>query len=142
MSRRKKGRGAAEEANDIDLTPMLDVVFIMLIFFIVTASFVKEVGLDVNLPPPNPNPPADDAPQNILVRISADNQIWFRDESGERRVDERQVRSNIERLRAELPKASVIIQADRKANAGTYVAVQDAAHEAKAPSVVLVPLND
>jgi biopolymer transport protein ExbD len=142
VSRRKKGRGAAEEANDIDLTPMLDVVFIMLIFFIVTASFVKEVGLDVNLPPPNPNPPADDAPQNILVRISADNQIWFRDETGERRVDERQVRSNIERLRAELPQASVIIQADRKANAGTYVAVQDAAQEAKAPNVVLVPLND
>lgn len=142
MSRRKKGRGAAEEANDIDLTPMLDVVFIMLIFFIVTASFVKEVGLDVNLPPPNPNPPADDAPQNILVRISADNQIWFRDETGERRVDERQVRSNIERLRAELPQASVIVQADRKANAGTYVAVQDAAQEAKAPNVVLVPLND
>jgi biopolymer transport protein ExbD len=142
VSRRKKGRGAAEEANDIDLTPMLDVVFIMLIFFIVTASFVKEVGLDVNLPPPNPNPPADDAPQNILVRISADNQIWFRDETGERRVDERQVRSNIERLRAELPQASVIIQVDRKANAGTYVAVQDAAQEAKAPNVVLVPLND
>jgi biopolymer transport protein ExbD len=142
VSRRKKGRGAAEEANDIDLTPMLDVVFIMLIFFIVTASFVKEVGLDVNLPPPNPNPPADDAPQNILVRISADNQIWFRDETGERRVDERQVRSNIERLRAELPQASVIIQADRKANAGTYIAVQDAAQEAKAPNVVLVPLND
>ena len=141
MSRRKKGR-SAEETNDIDLTPMLDVVFIMLIFFIVTASFVKEVGLDVSLPPPNPEPPSDDAPQNILVRISADNQIWFRDETGERRVDERQVRSNIERLRAELPKASVIIQADGKSNAGTYVAVQDAAQEANAPSVVLVPIKE
>lgn len=141
MSRRKKGRGA-DETNDIDLTPMLDVVFIMLIFFIVTASFVKEVGLDVNLPPPNPNPPESDAPQNILVRISADNQIWFRDEAGERRVDPRQVRSNIERLRAELPKASVIIQADGKSNAGTYIAVQDAAYEAKAPNVVLVPSRD
>lgn len=141
MSRRKKGR-SADETNDIDLTPMLDVVFIMLIFFIVTASFVKEVGLDVNLPPPNPEPPSDDAPQNILVRISADNQIWFRDETGERRVDERQVRSNIERLRAELPKASVIIQAHGKSNAGTYVAVQDAAQEANAPSVVLVPIKE
>jgi biopolymer transport protein ExbD len=141
VSRRKKGR-SAEETNDIDLTPMLDVVFIMLIFFIVTASFVKEVGLDVNLPPPNPKPPEADAPENILVRISADNQIWFRDETGERRVDERQVRSNIERLRAELPKASVIIQADGKSNAGTYISVQDAAQEANAPSVVLVPLKD
>src|SRR5690606_7260378 len=106
---------------------MLDVVFIMLIFFIVTASFVKEVGLDVNLPPKNDQPPPPDAPENILVRIAADNQIWFRDENGERRVDERQVRSNIQTLRAALPKAAVIIQADRKASAGTYVAVQDAA---------------
>lgn len=141
MSRRKKGR-SADESSEIDLTPMLDVVFIMLIFFIVTASFVKEVGLDVNVPEKNDNPPPDDAPQNILVRISADNQIWFRDETGERRVDERQVRSNIERLRAELPKASVIIQADNKANAATYVAVQDAAQEANAPAVVLVPVNN
>lgn len=140
MSRRKKGR-SADDSSEIDLTPMLDVVFIMLIFFIVTASFVKEVGLDVNVPEKNDSPPPDDAPQNILVRISADNQIWFRDETGERRVDERQVRSNIERLRAELPKASVIIQADNKANAATYVAVQDAAQEANAPAVVLVPIN-
>ncbi|MBE8718425.1 ExbD/TolR family protein [Cellvibrio polysaccharolyticus] len=141
MSRRKKGR-SADDSSEIDLTPMLDVVFIMLIFFIVTASFVKEVGLDVNVPEKNDSPPPDDAPQNILVRISADNQIWFRDETGERRVDERQVRSNIERLRAELPKASVIIQADNKANAATYVAVQDAAQEANAPAVVLVPINN
>jgi biopolymer transport protein ExbD len=141
VSRRKKGR-SADDSSEIDLTPMLDVVFIMLIFFIVTASFVKEVGLDVNVPEKNDSPPPDDAPQNILVRISADNQIWFRDETGERRVDERQVRSNIERLRAELPKASVIIQADNKANAATYVAVQDAAQEANAPAVVLVPINN
>lgn len=141
MSRRKKGV-SADDANDIDLTPMLDVVFIMLIFFIVTASFVKEVGLDVNLPPKNDSPPPDDAPQNILVRISADNQIWFRDENGERRVDVRQVRSNIQTLRAALPKASVIIQADKKASAGTYIAVQDAALEADAPNVVLVPVSN
>jgi len=141
VSRRKKGL-SADDANDIDLTPMLDVVFIMLIFFIVTASFVKEVGLDVNLPPKNDQPPPPDAPENILVRISADNQIWFRDENGERRVDERQVRSNIQTLRAALPKAAVIIQADRKASAGTYVAVQDAALEANAPNVVLVPISN
>jgi biopolymer transport protein ExbD len=104
VSRRKKGR-SADESNDIDLTPMLDVVFIMLIFFIVTASFVKEIGLDVNIPEKDNNPPPENADENILVRISADNQIWFRDETGERRVDQRQVRSNLERLRAELPKA-------------------------------------
>lgn len=136
MSRRKKGR-SAEESNDIDLTPMLDVVFIMLIFFIVTASFVKEIGIDVNLPPKDSNPPEPDAPPNILVRITPDNQIWI----DNRRVDEQAVRSNIERMRAELPKAAVIISADVKAHAGTYIKVADAAREAKAPSVVLVPIE-
>lgn len=141
MSRRKKGR-SAEDSNDIDLTPMLDVVFIMLIFFIVTASFVKEQGINPNVPDPSVNPPPDEVlPQNILVRISPDNQIWFREEGGERRVDARAVRSNIERLRAELPKAAVIIQASVDADAGTYVTVADAAREAKAPNVVLVPLD-
>lgn len=141
MSRRKKGR-AGDDSNEIDLTPMLDVVFIMLIFFIVTASFVKEVGINPNVPEPNNNPPPPDAEPNILVRISADNQIWLLEKEGERRVDSRAVRSNIERLRAEFPKASVIIQASGKADTGTYVAVADAAREAKAPNVVLVPMGN
>jgi len=141
VSRRKKGQ-SAEDSNDIDLTPMLDVVFIMLIFFIVTASFVKEQGINPNVPDPTVKPPeTEDLPQNILVRISADNQIWFREEGGERRVDTRAVRSNIERLRAELPKASVIIQASLESDTGTYVAVADAAREANAPNVVLVPFD-
>ncbi|WP_323815361.1 biopolymer transporter ExbD [Cellvibrio sp. NN19] len=141
MSRRKKGR-AGEDTNEIDLTPMLDVVFIMLIFFIVTASFVKESGINPNVPEPNNNPPPPEADPNILVRISSDNQIWLLEKEGERRVDTRAVRSNIERLRAELPKASVIIQASGKADTGVYVAVADAAREANAPNVVLVPMAD
>lgn len=138
MSRRKKGY-SADDGNEIDLTPMLDVVFIMLIFFIVTASFVKEIGINPNVPEPNKNPPPDEAPQNILVRISADNQIWVMEKEGERRVDARAIRSNIERQRAELPKAAVIIQASVKANTGTYVAVADAARQAAAPNVVMIP---
>lgn len=138
MSRLKKGR-SGDDSNEIDLTPMLDVVFIMLIFFIVTASFVKESGINPNVPEPNNNPPPEDAEPNILVRISSDNQIWLMEKEGERRVDTRAIRSNIERLRAELPKASVIIQASVEAHTGTYVAVADAAREAKAPNVVLVP---
>lgn len=144
MSRRKKGRGA-EDSNDIDLTPMLDVVFIMLIFFIVTASFVKETGIRPNSPEKNDNPPDPNAPLNILLRISGDNQIWLMEKEGERRVDRRAVRSNIERMRAELPKASVIIQVDGKSDTGTYVAVADAARQAFPnvvnPPVVLVPLK-
>ncbi|WP_026286804.1 ExbD/TolR family protein [Gilvimarinus chinensis] len=141
MSRRKKNRNS-EESNDIDLTPMLDVVFIMLIFFIVTASFVKEIGLDVNVPEENDEPPPPNADPNILVQISADNQIWMFGENGLRRIDEASVRSNIAQMRAELPKASVIIQAHEKSDAGVYVAVADAARAAKAPNVVLVPTED
>ena len=141
MSRRKKSR-AVDDTNEIDLTPMLDVVFIMLIFFIVTASFVKEAGINPNVPEPNNNPPPEEAEPNILVRISADDQIWLMEKEGERRVDARAIRSNIERLRAEYPKAAVIIQANGRANTGAYVTVADAARAANAPNVVLVPTDD
>lgn len=140
MSRRKKGR-SIDDSNEIDLTPMLDVVFIMLIFFIVTASFVKEAGIRPNVPKPNEQQQQQSEEQNILVRISGDNQIWLLEKEGERRVDARAIRSNLERMRAELPKASVIIQADPKADTGTYVTVADAAREADAPNVVLVQLK-
>lgn len=141
MSRRKKIR-AVDDVNEIDLTPMLDVVFIMLIFFIVTASFVKEAGFNPNVPQPSSNSVDDeDTAPNILVRISPDNQIWVTEKEGERRVDARAIRSNIERLRAELPKATVVIQASVEANTGTYVIVADAAREANAPNVILVPLK-
>jgi biopolymer transport protein ExbD len=113
-----------EEEAEINLTPMLDVVFIMLIFFIVTASFVKESGLDVNRP---------DAPTavkkesaNILVAIGASNEIWI---SG-RRIDPRAVRANIERMHAENPEGSVIIQADKKSFTETLVLVMDSARQA------------
>ena len=113
-----------EEEATIDLTPMLDVVFIMLIFFIVTASFVKESGIEVNRP---------DAPTavkqekaNILVAISANNEIYI----DRRRVDPRSVRANIERLHAENPQGSVIIQADEESNTRTLVGVMDSARAA------------
>lgn len=137
MRRRKKGR-SPEESNEIDLTPMLDVVFIMLIFFIVTASFVREVGIDTHVPEGSDQPPPPDADPNIVVNITSDNQIWMEN----RRVEEYAVRSNIERMRAELPDATVIVRTHGNAHAGTYVAVADAAREANAPAVVLMPADD
>ncbi len=122
---------AAESSPGVDLTPMLDVVFIMLIFFIVTASFVKESGIDVN------RPEAETAEQqervNILVAISSNNEIWI----DRRRVDVRAVRANIERLRAENPKGSVVVQADNKSHTETVAAVLDAARAAGAYDVTL-----
>jgi biopolymer transport protein ExbD len=117
---RRQRRGAADQA-EIDLTPMLDVTFIMLIFFIVTASFVKESGMDVNRP---------DAATavvkpmgNILVAITPSGQIWI----DKRQVDVRALRANLERLHAENPQGAVVIQADVDSKNGLLVAVMDAA---------------
>jgi biopolymer transport protein ExbD len=114
----------AEDEAQIDLTPMLDVVFIMLIFFIVTASFIKESGIEVNRPEASTADPKENV--NILVAISATNEIWM----DQRRIDARAVRANIERLHAENPKGAVVIQADNESNTETVAAVLDAAREA------------
>ena len=113
-----------EEEAEINLTPMLDVVFIMLIFFIVTASFVKESGLDVNRPDAPTAVKKENA--NILVAIGANNEIWI----NRRRIDPRAVRANIERMHAENPEGAVIIQADKKAFTETLVTVMDSARQA------------
>jgi biopolymer transport protein ExbD len=114
-----------EEQNEINLTPMLDVVFIMLIFFIVTASFIKEAGLDVNRPdaPVTESKPEE---QNILVAISATDEIWI----DRRLIDPRAVRANIERLHAENPDGSVVIQANKRSTNKMLVTVMDAARQA------------
>jgi biopolymer transport protein ExbD len=121
---RRTNKAAAEDEAQIDLTPMLDVVFIMLIFFIVTASFIKESGIEVNRPEASTSQPKENV--NILVAISATNEIWM----DQRRIDVRSVRANIERLHAENPKGAVVIQADNQSNTETVAAVLDAAREA------------
>lgn len=115
-----------EEEATIDMTPMLDVVFIMLIFFIVTASFVKEAGIDVNRPEASTAVKKDRA--NILIAISETGEIWI----NKRRVDERAVQANIERLKAENPQGSVVIQADKKATTEVLIKVMDASRAAGA----------
>jgi biopolymer transport protein ExbD len=122
--RRNNQAVAAEDEAQIDLTPMLDVVFIMLIFFIVTASFIKEAGVEVNRPEASTSQPKKNV--NILIAISATNEIWM----DQRRIDVRAVRANIERLHAENPKGAVVIQADKESNTETVVAVLDASREA------------
>jgi biopolymer transport protein ExbD len=112
-----------EEAN-IDMTPMLDVVFIMLIFFIVTASFVKEAGIDVNRP--EASTAQKKANTAILIAISPNDEIWI----NKRRIDVRAVQANIERLRAENPQGSVVIQADKKSTTEALLKVLDASRAA------------
>ena len=114
-----------EDENEINLTPMLDVVFIMLIFFIVTASFIREAGIDVNRPdaPVTESKPED---ANILVLINSNDEIWI-----ERRlIDPRAVRANIERMHAENPDGSVVIQANNASTNKILVEVMDSARSA------------
>lgn len=113
-----------EEKEDIDMTPMLDVVFILLIFFIVTASFVKEAGIDVNRPEAATAVKKERA--NILVAISDKGDVWI----NKRKVDIRSVQANIERLKAENPQGTVVIQADKKATTDTLIKVMDSARAA------------
>ena len=113
-----------EEAEEINMTPMLDVVFILLIFFIVTASFVKEAGIEVNRPEAATAVKKERA--NILVAISNKGEIWI----NKRKVDVRTVQANIERLKAENPQGTVVIQADKKATTDVLIKVMDSARAA------------
>jgi len=117
--------GQKDEGDEINLTPMLDVVFIMLIFFIVTASFIKEAGIDVNRPdaPLTETKPED---ANILVIINSNDEIWI----DRRMIDPRAVRANIQRMHAENPKGSVVIQANKKSTNKVLVWVMDSSREA------------
>ena len=119
-------RRRTEEESQIDMTPMLDVVFIMLIFFIVTASFVNEIGLQVDRPPTTDQPPPDTDNTNIVFRISESNEIRFEG----RRIDIRAVRANVERMHAERPEAKVVVSAHTKSKTELFVKISDQSREA------------
>jgi len=111
-----------QEENEINLTPMLDVVFIMLIFFIVTASFIRETGLDVNRPDQDQPQVVSNEEGAILVIIDDTDDIWI----DNRIVDPRAVSANITRLYAENPDRPVVVQAAPDSSAKTLVGVMDA----------------
>jgi len=131
----RRHRKAADEA-EINITPMLDIVFIMLIFFIVTTSFVKETGIDINRPSANT---AEKKPRgNILIAINSNGEIWI----AKRRVELRSVRANVERLHAENPEGSVVILADKDSKNGTLVEVMDQVRLAGVKNVSIAAKKD
>lgn len=129
-----------KDESKIDLTPMLDVVFILLIFFVVTASFVKESALDVQGQDPNENPPPPppDAPQNALVQINSADQIFLNRE----RIDVSAVRARIASIRAENPAAAVIVRPDPASTANILVDVMNQAQEAGVSTVSVIEVAD
>jgi len=126
----------AEEDNEINLTPMLDVVFIMLIFFIVTASFIKEAGIDVNRPDTFTAERQEDAA--ILIAISENDEIWI----DRREVEPRGLREAIEKLHLENPRGSIVIQADENSTHEKLVAVMEAAKQVGVTNVAIASIND
>ena len=130
MSRLRRKRSADD--TEVNLTPMLDVVFILLIFFIVTASFIKEYGIDVNRPDSSQKQEESDK-QNILIRITKNGDVWIQ----RRRIDIGAVRANVERLLAENPEATVVIRAADKSKNGTFVRVMDQAQLAGAINIAM-----
>ena len=120
-----------DEDSDINLTPMLDVVFIMLIFFIVTATFIKQAGIDVTRPEAMTDSPKPLV--SVLVAISPAGEIWI-DKS---KIEPAAVRANIERIQAENPKGGLVVQADEQAHYEQVKIVMDAA---KAAGIVEVAI--
>ena len=120
------------EESDVNVTPLLDIVFIMLIFFIVTATFIKEPGVDVD----RPEAQTAEAQRlvSILVAIDADNSIWINREE----VPLEAVRTRLERLRRENPRGSAVIQADGQAHSEYLVRVLEQIRAAGVEDVVAV----
>jgi len=125
-----------EEEATLDMTPMLDIVFIMLIFFIVTTSFVKEAGIDVNRPEASQATSKPSA--NIFIAIRENGEVWM----DRRQVDVERVAANLERLLAEQPTDMVVIQADDQARHGIVVKVMDQIKEAGISQISIAAEND
>jgi len=112
-------RHGIQDDTEINITPMLDIVFIMLIFFIVTTSFVKEAGIDVS------RPTASTAQQktkgNVMIAIRENGEVWM----NKRQIELNAVRPNVEKAHAENPEGTVVIIADRESATGILVEVMD-----------------
>lgn len=123
---KRLGKSNNDEDADIDITPMLDVVFIMLIFFIVTASFVKESAIDLNKPPQSEEPP-DSEVKPIVVEVTDLSEIKIQN----RLVDPRAVKPTIVRLRAESPESGVVVRVDPEAKTKAIIEAVDGIRDAK-----------
>jgi len=118
-----------QDETQIDMTPMLDIVFIMLIFFIVTASFVKESGITIEKPSAETATKRDKA--NIFIGIARNGDIYMQ----KSKVDKDAVKSGLEDMLQENPESTVVIQADSRSDAGILLKVLDAAKAAGVKNV-------
>ena len=126
---RSRHTSSEQEDAELNMTPMIDIVFIMLIFFIVTTSFVKETGIEVARPSADTAERKENA--SILIGVRDNNEIWM----DNRQIEKDAIRSNVERMLAKNPEAGVVVVADKSASSGTLVQAIDQARQAGATGV-------
>ncbi len=112
-------RKAHQKQVELNIAPLIDMVFILLIFFLVTTSFVREAGVDINRPTAATAVTKDKT--NVLIAITRENRIFM----DGREIDIRTVRSNVERAAAENPEGGIVVVADKASNTGTAIQVMD-----------------
>ncbi len=134
--RRNMTQAGEDDEGEINLTPMLDVVFIMLIFFIVTATFIKEAGIDVDRP--LAKTAGEQRGASILIAISPNNEVWI----DRRKVKTEAIKPAVERLLAENPEGEVVIQADSESQAETLLEVMSSVRDAGANNIALSAEQD
>ncbi|OAZ96002.1 MULTISPECIES: ExbD/TolR family protein [unclassified Halomonas] len=127
--RRRRSMGSADDNTEVNLTPMLDVVFIMLIFFIVTTSFIKESGIEINRPESSDASPRPDA--QVLVALSPEGAVWV----DGRAIDAHRVGEEVAGMLSE--DGSVVIQADRESTTGLLIEVMDRLDQAGVDQVAV-----
>lgn len=122
--------------TSLNITPMIDMVFILLIFFAVNASFVKESGVEIERPSARSAVTQEQA--NIMIAVTENGEVWI----DRQRVDPRSVRGHVERLHAENPEGAVVILADNKSRTGLVIEVLDQARLAGVENVAVAATPD
>ena len=131
----RKHRNHNEDETEVDMTPMLDIVFIMLIFFIVTTSFVKEDGIELNRPAANPPETPNESPTRpFVIEINENSEVSIKG----RLIDVKAIEANVQSARAKSPKSLNIVRAHESATSGVVVSAVDQARLAGADKVTVV----
>jgi len=129
-------RKSRQRQVELNITPLIDMVFILLIFFLVTTSFVREAGVEVTRPTAATAVVSEKT--SVLIAITRDNRIFM----DGREIDIRTVRSNVERAAAENPEANIVVVADQSSNTGTAIRVMDQCRLSGAKNVSLAASRD
>ena len=131
--------GRRPAATELNMAPLIDMIFILLIFFLVTTSFVNEAGLERKKPQPSMKQSQTEKRTNIILGIMADNSIWDQEEG--KSIDVKSVRAYMENFLVEVPKGTVVIAADKDSLIGTVVKVMDSCRLAGAMNMSVAPMT-